>query len=604
MTVALPDPHGPSRREYVLCALVAVVILLLAKPHNPALVMHGTLQDPDSYMTLLRLRDALDAGRWFGNVVSRDASGDGVALPWSHLMDGLILLLRAPLRLALPPAAALYWAGVLIGPLSVGVLGFLCAWAAAPLASRQWLWTAAAAASLAPPILNYGQLGDVTHHVALGALSVAAWGAAGRAAFGSLRAGGLAGCFAGLGIWLSPEAMPYGMMALGGIAVSWAVRPSPAVAKALAAAGSCLLAVIVLGLLLDPPCAGRAVPELDRLSTAFLALGLLACAACWVPCAPRLAGLALPARFAVMGIVGAAAASAWLALFPAYLRGLAGLMTPDQAVAFFGSIQEMQPLRTPGLLTLFALNGVLAVLAALAFAAAGLRAGRARPLPQVLWGYAGLCGAVSLAMAIMHLRFSIYPAAGAAVMLPVLVSRVSRGRAERWRVLLRPGVLAGFLCAPGLMGQMLVTKAEAEQAAPRKAGELQCPLQAASDLLLPYAGHVVLADVNAGPELLYRTGVSIVGSLYHANIAGYMRLRAAWQASDLDAAPPELAAAKADYVLICPDPSEAAALGHPPQTLHDRLNAGDAPAWLHPVAHEPLSGWILYGLAPEDAAPS
>lgn len=604
MTVALLNPHAPSRRDYALYALVAVTILLLIKPHNPALVMQGTLQDPDSYMTLLRLRDALDAGHWFGYMVARDSSGGGVVLPWSHLMDGLILLLRAPLRLALPPASALYWAGILVGPLSVAALGLLCAWAAAPLASREWLWTAPVAAALAPPILNYGQLGDVTHHVALAALAVAAWGAAGRAAFGSRRDGGLAGCFVGLGIWLSPEAMPYGMMAIGGIFVSWATRPSPAVAKALAAAGTCLLAVIASGLVLDPPLAGRGAPELDRISAAFLVFSLLVCVACWVPHTLRLARLTLPARFAATGIAGAAAAAAWLALFPVYLRGLSGLMTPDEAVAFFGNIQEMQPLRTPGPLMLFALSGVLAVLAALAFTAAELRAGRAGSLPQVLWGYAGLCGAASLALAIMHLRFSIYPAAGAAVMLPMLLARVSRPGVKRWRVLLRPGLLAGFLCVPGLMGQMLITKAEAEQAASRKAGELQCSLQAASALLSPYTGHVILADVNAGPELLYRTGVKIVGSLYHTGIAGYMRLRAAWQASGLDAVPPELAAAKVDYVLICPDLSEAAALGHPPKTLYDRLNAGDAPGWLHPVAHESVSGWTLYGLTPEGAAPS
>jgi len=69
------------------------------------------------------------------------------------------------------------------------------------------------AVALAPPIMGYGQLGGVTHHVALAVFAVGAWGAGGRAAFGSIRSGILLGLFAGFGIWLSPEALPFGMMA-------------------------------------------------------------------------------------------------------------------------------------------------------------------------------------------------------------------------------------------------------------------------------------------------------------------------------------------------------------------------------------------------------
>ncbi len=283
----------------------------------------------------------------------------------------------------------------------MGLLGLLCAWTAAPLASGEWLWTAAAAA-LAPPILNYGQFGDVTHHVPLVALAVGAWGAAGRASFGSVRAGWLAGLFAGLGLWVSPESMLYGMMAFGGIFVSWAARPTPGVAKALAAAGCCLLAVIASGLLLDPAHAGRSVPELDRLSAAFLALGLIVCAACWVPRAPCVARLMLAGRFALIAGIGMGGAALWLALFPAYLRGLAGLMTPDEAAAFFGGIQELRPLGMPGMFTLFALGGTLATLAASGFTIASFGVGQPRLLPRILWSYAAICGTASLAVAILH----------------------------------------------------------------------------------------------------------------------------------------------------------------------------------------------------------
>ena len=57
-------------------------------------------------------------------------------------------------------------------------------------------------------------------------------------------------------------------------------------------------------------------------------------------------------------------------------------------------------------------------------------------------------------------------------------------------------------------------------------------------MLAPHAGQVVLTDVNKSPELQYRSEIVTVGSLYHRNPAGFMRLRAAWRSQDAEAVPP------------------------------------------------------------------
>jgi hypothetical protein len=154
-----PATSGCSGARHALHFLIALALILLVRPHNPSQVLQGMLPDPDSYMRLVRMQEALDGGRWFGDVVSRDASGDGLALHWSHAIDGVILFLRAPLCLLLEPQEALLWAGAIIGPLFVGLLGLCCAWAAAPLAPRGWLWVAPLAIALSPGIAGYGQLG-------------------------------------------------------------------------------------------------------------------------------------------------------------------------------------------------------------------------------------------------------------------------------------------------------------------------------------------------------------------------------------------------------------------------------------------------------------
>jgi hypothetical protein len=586
----MADVPVVSLRHHVLHFLAAFIVVLLVAPGNAMQVVAGSLVDPDSYMRLVRMQEALDRGDWFGDVAARGDSGHGLLLAWSHVLDASILLLRAPLRLVLPPDQALLWAGALSGPISVGLLGLVCAWSVAPLAERGWLWLAAIQVALAPPIFGYGQLGCVTHHVALVVFAVGAWGAGGRAAFGSIRGGVLLGLFAGTGIWLSPEAMPFGMMAFCAVFLSWAVRPMPGVAAALAVAGGVFLAVIACALLIDPPHAGYAVPELDRLSITFLCLAFIVCALCWVPRGLGALDLSLPLRLGAIGSAGLAGAALWLGLFPGYLQGLTGVMTPEQVTALALNNAEWQPLDTPSLFLTVAGLGTLAVAGAFALA---IR--QRKSLPGALWAFAGACGAACVVLASLHLRFAPYQAAGAAMMLPVLLSQLGSSMPPRWSSLARLGLLTVFLLGPVFSG--LAYNPQTRFSAEPAAGKARCSMQDTARLLAPYAGAVVLADMNLGPELLYRTQVEIVGGLYIRGTAGAMRLRAALNARDVDDVPAAVRATGARYVLACPGTQRSPFVDGPETTLFDRLNRGDPPSWLRPIAGEPGSGWLLYEVA-------
>jgi hypothetical protein len=571
---------------------LAISLDLLVFWRNSSQVAQGTLSDPDGYMRLVRIREALDRGDLFGDIVAGGDSGLGLTLAWSHILDCVILLLRAPLRLALPPDQALLWAGAITGPLSVGLLGLLCVWAIAPLAQRAWLWTAAVAVALAPPILGYGQLGGVTHHVALVALAVGAWGAGGRAAFGNSRSGILLGLLAGFGIWLSPEAMPFGMMAFGAAFLSWLARPMPRVAFALAAAGSAYVASIGFGVLVDPPHAGYGAVELDRISLPFLCLAVIVCALCWLPRGLARFRPSLTMRVGAIGAAGSVGTLLWLALFPGYLRGLTGLMTPEQVEALILNNAEWQPLDTPSLVIAVAGPGVIAIIGALTVAF------RQRKTPSgLLWAFAGLCEVACVTLAVLHLRFAPYQAAGAAMMLPVLLSHAGDPALLRWRTLTRPGLLALFLLVPTLAGALY--DSAPRNSASEDAGNAQCLMPDAARLLAPYGGAIVLADMNLGPELLYRTQIKIVGALYVRGLAGAMRLRTALRARDLDTVPPELRVTDARYLLACNSAPRSPFVDGPQTTLFDRLNHGDPPGWLRSVAGEPNSGWALYEVVPD-----
>lgn len=602
-TLVFPPPSTPSREgrgrplrgpSLWLLVLLAVVVADLAFGWRQiGQVWRGELTDPDSYMLLVRMREALSKGHWFGSMVSHDASGHGVVLYWSHLFDAVILLLYTPLRLVLPTDGALYWAGAAMAPLSMGLLGIIVMWAPAPLALPQWRWAGLLLTIIAESAWDgYGNFGYVTHHVLLIAAVAATIGFSGRAAVGDTTAGLGAGTAAALGIWLSPETAPFSLLALGAIGVGW-VSARGGAGSAMAACGSAFAVLIGLGFALDPPYGGYAVIELDRLSIVFVWLAVIICAgAWWLRGAERWLKTA-PARALALLLTAGGGAATWLTLFPEFLHGLGGIVTISQEEAFFSHIEEMQPVATFGGVSLHLLDPALATLAAAVFAinARGTPGGRRA---MALWTYCSVCGVVAIAIGVWHVRFTGYAKLGSALLLPIILSRIAPPKQ-----LLRPLVLGAFLLLPPLPYELgLLSPTEAERMHDRKISTL-CSVRLLAPALGSYAGKVVLANVNDTPELLWRSPVLTVGSLYHSGIEAFMRLRAAWRAGNLDHVPPALRTAEVQYLLVCPGERRSAVVAGAVGTLWDRVHTGNPPSWLTRVDVGAGSGFILYRVNPQ-----
>ncbi len=268
------------------------------------------------------------------------------------------------------------------------------------------------------------------------------------------------------------------------------------------------------------------------------------------------------------------------------IRGPDGLMSAQETREFLGGIAEMQPVTTVTGTMQYLLTGSLAAALLLWFAL------RRRSL---LIGYAVSCALLLVALGAMHVRFAAYPCAAGAVMLPVLVTAISAALARRPELL---GVGARFavivlfvlaLRADGLPGLASPAKAAAGLPLP------DCQVGELGALLAPYAGQVVLANVNATPELLYRTRLLTVGSLYHRNVAAFLRLRAAWRSLPSDSIPDAVRQTGASLVLACRSAKRSPLVADlPPDTLLDRLDRGEVPAWLQKIAEHNESGNVLY----------
>jgi hypothetical protein len=550
-------------------------------------VLHGELVNPDSYMRLVRIEAMLPMRRGV-DIVARDGSGAGTLLHWSHLLDSLIVALASPLSLALGPHDALRWAAAAAGPLSMGALGAAIAWAAAPFANRRWLWLGPVLAAVSPAIASYGLPGEAHHHVllVLVATVIAGWNARMLTGRVPTTAGWSLGAWAGLGIWLSPEAMPFVLMGFLALWLGWVMQPQRTyLADGVANTGLAFLLVTGAAFAVDPSPAGYGAVEIDRLSIIYVVLAVLCCGVGLSAVAIERLRLMGAARPALAIAIASACGAVWFSLYPAVLRGPAGLMDGGSAAAFFGGIDEMQPVRSLGEAVQYLLGGAVAA------SALGWFAWRGR---SWLMLYVTGCAIVLLLLGATHERFAAYAAAAASLLLPVMVTRIEQAQTT-WPPVLpaaaRLGVVA--LC-------LLATRADGltSTASARETDTADCSVSHLARMLRPFAGQVVLADANDTPELLYRTGILTAGSLYHRNVAGFLRLRAAWRSLPSPTEPAAVRATGAVAVLACRHKARSALVADlPPDTLLDRLARGETPPWLTEVAADPASGNVLYRMA-------
>ncbi len=582
---------------YLLLFLLGAGLNILLGLHQWPAVLAGNLQDPDSYMRLLRIEQGIQAGHLLTNVAG-DQSGAGVMVEWSRLLDMIIWLLAAPLQPFLGWHKALFAAGVALGPLGVGALGAALAWAVEPLSIRRHLWAAAACAAILPALASIALPGVVHYHVALLVLLALTAGCVLRAAREDTWFGFLAGLSGGFAIWMTPETMPFVLMAYAALALRWMYAGNAT--TLLATAAGCF-DVLGFGFFVDPPAGGYGMPEIDRLSYVYVAMGLvlLAGAAVLLRVQARAHRWRGPLGLLVMG----AALLVWIITFPGVVEGPLGLLPKDQAQAFFSVITEQASPRGLDMI-IFLLPGAWAVLYA------GLRAWQDRksfladlaehemlgtPVRTPLaWAYVALCAAIALALGAEYLLFASLSAIFAAALLPVALSRIdSRG-----------GGLAGgkrvALLGLILLVPFLAAQAKARPARPQHSGITypSCSLRDIAPLLAPAAGQVVLAPVEDTPELLYRSHILTVGSLYHHGIAGFMKDRAAWRAALGLAVPEAVTQTGARYVLFCPKPGRYLLVADlPAHTLWDTLDNATPPPWLQALGHN-KDGWTLYKIVP------
>jgi hypothetical protein len=262
------------------------------------------------------------------------------------------------------------------------------------------------------------------------------------------------------------------------------------------------------------------------------------------------------------------------------------LVDTTQRDAMFSHIAEMLPIGGVLPALHFLLTGTCATVLAVVLAA------RRRSL---FLTYAAVCLTGLLVLGWSHVRFAAYPEAAGAIALPIALTMASQATVTWHQIgqsFARVATIMLFIQVP-YMGQ-LPALAGSALAAPVIVLPA-CEFADAAVMLASHPGAVVLADVNDTPEILYKTQVRTVGSLYHRDLAGFLRLRAAWRTPPSETVPQQIDAAEVSLVLGCKTPARSSLVDDVKDTtLLDQIRTGQPPAWLRQIDENPSSGQTLY----------
>jgi hypothetical protein len=323
------------------------------------------------------------------------------------------------------------------------------------------------------------------------------------------------------------------------------------------------------------------------------------------------AAIAIAMR-AIAGLgAGVTVALALLILFPEVREGPLGYVDPLYARLRLERIVEIQPVLSLHALihgdALKAIRRTLEILGIALLAVPWLIGvlRKARGAERRAWVCVAIALAVFLPLALHQVRWSSY--AEALLVLPYagflawLCDRLAARISGKTLILARPLLILCALFWPLLAVQLLPQqRIETASAA--------CPVQELAPVLESLAGgtsRTVMAFADYGPELLYRTGHSVLSIPNHRPQRGFTTTYLVLSRASEGLARAMLDEHGVQWILLCPGAAERSVFAPDggDDTLYERLAEGMPPSWLRPLPlPEDLATHArLYAISPAPA---
>ncbi|MGQ0849712.1 MAG: hypothetical protein ACT4OP_11440 [Actinomycetota bacterium] len=574
---AQADDGGLDARPLAILMVVGILVAHAVFSLSSVDFSDRQLIDTDGHMRAVRVLDLVSRENgWFDGWVHQANAPFGHSMHWTRALDLLLIMLAAPLVPFAGWRDAIYAAAVVVGPLTHIGLGWAIAWAARPLVGRAAGYLAGLATSIQSGILSYAAAARPDHHLLILVLAVLLAGCVVRILESEAK-GAAGGLVAAAGLWVSPEfLLPLGIGA-SAVTVNWVLTGrGRAAGRRL---GRATLGGLLVVVLVERGPSDLGAVEYDRVSIVHLGLAVLL----WILWEAA-AGIHLRTRSGRIGLVFALVSlgvASLTVLFPGFWAGPFVTVPSELERYWLTRVAELAPLwSAAGERVTSSMFLIGSTLIGLFFGGLALRAARAERRPLAPWVFIVLWLVVTTALAWRNIRFVIYPEALAAVPTAWWAARtLSRLRVTRalprslLRVALMAFAVAGFAVPVGAARVL-------EGPAPASPLGTGCNLHGVvPDLAQVIPGPewrrpVVLAGIDAGPELLWRLPVRIVADPYHRNVAGILDAGAAFASSDSAQIAGLLAKHRVELILVCRnDPLRPVG----PDALFSRLLEGSPP---------------------------
>ena len=551
-------------------------------------VNHGGLADGDSYLRLLRVTRLVETGDWFDSGLPRINAPFGGSLHWTRPLDAVLIALALPLAPALGFGQALYWAGVAVSPLMHVLAATLMVWAVLPVLGRTGACVAGALTAAQFGFLGYATAGHADHHMLFAPITVLVFGFILR--LPAAGCGLAVGVFLGMGLWVGTEALVLMVFCLSAVALAWLSGEDEGAEQSVHICVG-LAASLALVLLIERGPAGYFDIEYDRVSIVHLVPAALLLAF-W--CAVHAAGRfwrqrGFLVRLLIVSAGAAAVGAAARLLYPLAFLGPWAVVDPELLSFFENYVLEHRSFDD---IPRFLINAGGAVFA----------------LPWILWRaweewrgpqrwawviVAG-AGVVYVALSVHMIRWSLYAGLFLAMALADLVGRADAAITARmpglWRAPVKVVAILFLVIGPSSVGVAAKYAALEAPAKAKIAGQRACGMQAMTRYLNrpKWAGQsrIILASVNFGPEILYRTRHRVVSTIHHRNAAGVLDGTRILGGEDEAESLSLVRRRGIDLILLCPNSGNDGYFlaNKGKRVLYRRLQAGDMPAWVRETA--------------------
>lgn len=568
----------------------------------------GSLADPDSYMRLNRVAHLWDNGAWFDPVYPRIGSPEGHVQHWTRPMDVLLLAGAVVAAPFVGFEAGLHWWGVVIGPIMLLPSLMVLIWAAKPLVRLEWLWLVGVLFVTQPAILITYLVGRPDHNGLLILLFVLYLGLTIRLLMdpGRLLWAALAGLVAVLALWVSIETLLFVVAGIAAPGLIW-LFGDRRMSQVMTIHAGALVAGLAVALLLERGFGRYADIEYDQTSIAHLCL-FGANLAFWVTI--ELVGRFVrlpagwPARVVLSGLLGTVVLAMLWTLVPGFFESPLSRVDALYRTVRLINIEEIQPIvhwsdfgkgeALQGIGQLFLWLGTAAV-----------------AIPGLIWmiairpssekrGWIALAAvaAIFVPLACAQVRWLAY--AEAVLLIPyaaivgLALDRISRMPRPEWMLALPRALLVSLACVWFFGPAVVASDASSGDTAAETVAETggACPLTSLSRFLADPGGLGrrplrVMAFVDFGPELLYRTPHSVYSIPNHRYQPGFTATYRIMTARSASAARALVQESRVELIVVCPNwPVEALFYGGDAGNLegfYNDLAANTPPGFLQAV---------------------